>query len=122
MNNNAAFENYFTIKRNDTLPTLIVKLKTRGSLGEILPLSLTGVTSTTFSMASECGDLTISSQTAQVIDSECGVIQYSWQNGDTSEAGKYDGEFELNFSGGTKLTVPIIGSIKIQILKDINNN
>lgn len=114
------FESAFTMKRNDTLPVLIAKIKTRGCMNEVLPLTLTGVSSVNFSMEDECGNLTISSQTAEIVDSTNGVIQYSWQDGDTIDSGKYKGEFEITFSGGTKMTVPKIGGINIQINKDIN--
>jgi hypothetical protein len=114
--------NVFPIKQNDTLPALLVVIKTRGSLGEIIPFNLSGVTATTFSMEDNCGNLTISSAPAQILCASGGTIQYSWVDGDTAESGRFNGEFEMFFSGGKKLTVPTIGDIEIEIMKDINGS
>lgn len=114
--------NVFPIKQNDTLPALLIKVKTRGALGAIIPFNLSGVTATTFSMEDDCGNLVISSASAQILCTSGGSIQYSWITGDTSEAGTYKAEFELFFSGGNKLTVPTIGDIEVHILKDVNGS
>lgn len=110
----------FVIKRNDTLPSLIVKVKTRGPLGEIIPFTLSGVTATTFSMSDDCNNLKFSSMAAQILCASGGSMQYSWQEGDTDTDGLFKGEFELFFSDGKKLSVPTMGGINIQIVKDIN--
>ena len=121
MNNNS-FERHFSIKRNDNLPSLVVKIKTRGCLDEVLPLSLTGVSAVTFSMISECGDLIISSNDAIISDAENGVIEYQWQQDDTATAGKFKGEFELFFNGGGKISIPRTNAINIQVFEDINES
>ena len=114
--------NVFTIKQDDTLPAIETIIRTRGVLDELIPFSLSGVTASTFSMADDCGNLVISSASAQITCASGGTIQYNWADGDTAEAGKYTAEFELMFAGGTKMTIPTIGNIGIQILKNINGS
>ena len=114
---------YFYIKENDTLPYLQVMLMTKGSLDEILPFSLSAVTASTFSMTDDAGNLRISNRPA-VIPNYCnGIVQYQWSQNDTYKTGRYKGEFELFFSGGTKLqkmTVPLFGQINIEIFSEVN--
>jgi len=112
----------FIIKRNDTLPALMVSIKTRGDLNEVIPFSLTGVTACTFSMQDSCGNLKISSSDAVITLPSGGTIQYNWNAEDTDMEGKYIGEFELFFNGGAKMSVPTLGSIDINIIKDINGS
>lgn len=110
----------FQIKQNDTLPTLQVNVKTKSYLDSIVPFDLSGMTACTFSMADKFGNLKISSVTATTINSSGGTIQYNWIDGDTDVSGKYKGEFELLFLDGKKITIPTIGVIEIDILKNIN--
>src|SRR3989344_5877329 len=110
----------FAIKRNDTLPALVVKIKARGVLDESIPFNLSGVTATTFSMSDNCNNLKISSSTAQIICYSGGTVQYNWLSGDTDTDGTFSGEFELFFGDGNKMSVPTVGGIGIQIVKDIN--
>ncbi len=114
-------ERDFVIKRNDTLPSLYAKLQTRSCLDSIVPLNLSAVTAVTFSMQDSCGNLVISSKPATIVSASGGTIQYEWESEDTSNAGYFQGEFEIFFAGGGKLSVPIIGSIKIQIIEDVNS-
>lgn len=116
-------QNYktFQIKQNDTLPALQINVKSRGCLDNIIPFSLTGVTACTFSMADDCGSLKISSAAASIVTASAGTIQYEWTTDDTDTAGKFKAEFELFFSDGKKMTVPTLGTIDINILKDIND-
>ena len=110
----------FILKQNDTLPALIIHVKTRGNLGEVIAFDLDGVTGTTFSMIDNCGNLKVSKSDATILCSSGGTLQYSWEVMDTDESGKFIGEFELSYSGSGKLSVPQMGGIDIEILKDIN--
>jgi hypothetical protein len=111
----------FIIKRNDTLPNLQISIKTRNCMNAVIPFDLTYVTGCTFSMVDECGNLTIASNTAQIVSASGGTVEYVWQDGDTVNGGKYQGEFELFFDDGKKISVPNIGGIDIFIDQDINN-
>lgn len=108
------------MKQYDTLPSLQVNIKTRDELDSIIAFDLSAVTACTFSMADNLGNLKISSMTATTNSVSGGTIQYNWLEGDTDTVGKYKAEFELFFSGGTKMTVPTSGFIEINIFKDIN--
>lgn len=110
----------FTIKRNDTLPSIQVCIIDKDCLGGKQPFLLTNVTGATFSMVNNCGEPKIIGATAQISSSSGGTIQYNWTSEDTSEAGIYDGEFQLLFAGGGKMSIPQDKSIRIEIFKDVN--
>ncbi len=114
--------NPFIIKRNDTLPTLTIDIKTRGEFNQIIAYNLSAVTSCTFSMTDDYGSLKISSYSGNILSNSAGTIQYIWRDGDTDTSGKYKGEFELNFVDGKKMSIPNLGYINIEVIDDINNN
>lgn len=113
-------KNKFFIKRNDTLPILEVSLIDRACLGNRIPYNLSAVTACTFTMASDCGDMKIMAKTASIVSATGGTISYTWETGDTDEAGVFYGEFQLMFSGGGLMSIPQIGNIAIEIGKDVN--
>ena len=113
--------NVFSIKQNDTLPSLEVFVKNRGCLDNIIPFNMSGVTACTFSMIDKFGNLKISSAVAAINSTSGGSIQYSWNIGDTDTEGKFKAEFELFFSDGNKMTVPTLGAIEVNVLKDVND-
>lgn len=115
-----SYTSQFIIKRNDTLPVLKVQLIDRSCLGSRIPFDLTTLTGATFTMKNDCGDIKIMAKEAQIISYSGGVIQYNWSYEDTDIAGSYFGEFQLLFSGGSRMSIPKIGSINIQIEEDIN--
>ena len=111
----------FTIKRNDTLPTLLVNIIDRGCLYEKRSFDLSGVASVTFSMLNtDCDYHKISLKPASVFCISGGTLQYIWDPEDTNESGNYLGEFELNFIDGGKMSIPQMGGINIKIVDDIN--
>jgi len=110
----------FTIKRNDTLPALQICLIDRGCLGGKEAYSLSGVTGVTFTMTNDCGEYKIFAKTAQTISASAGTIQYNWDAADTNEAGAFNGEFQLLYSDGNRMSVPQNGHIAINIPKDVN--
>lgn len=110
----------FFIRQNDTLPTLDITLTERGCLGDKQPYNLSAVTACTFTMTSDSGDIKIMSKNAQIASVSGGSISYAWDAEDTNEPGNYYGEFQLVFSGGSKMTIPPIGSIYIEISKVLN--
>lgn len=112
----------FFIKRNDTLPSLDITLTDRACLGNKIPYSLTAVTACTFTMINSSGDIKIMAKPAQILSYTGGTISYAWEPEDTDETGIFNGEFQLLFSGGSgnKLSIPQIGSISIEIGKDVN--
>lgn len=113
-------KNRFFIKRNDTLPSLEISITDRGCLGNKIPFNLSGVTGCTFTMVTDSGDIRIMAKTAQITSYSGGTISYNWDAEDTSEDGIFNGEFQLLFSSGDKMSIPQIGSISVEIGKDIN--
>lgn len=111
----------FIIKRNDTFPTLTINVKTRGEFNQVIPYNLSAVTACTFSMSDLSGNLKISSSQATVLVASAGTIQYSWTTENTDTSGKYNGEFELEFTGGDIMSIPNLGYINIEIIDDIND-
>ena len=114
-------EKPFIMKRNDTAPALIATIYDKGCLGGWNRLNLGSVISVQFSMKDDCGSLIISSKEAYIVSPKSGIIQYSWEEGDTSFSGNFIGEFELFFADGTKMSLPREGGISIRIEEDINN-
>lgn len=113
-------KNKFFIKRNDTLPSLEIVIIDRACLGNRIPFDLSGVTACTFTMTNDSGDIKIMAKTAQIVSYSGGTIAYNWDAQDTNEDGGFFGEFQLLFSSGNKMSIPQIGSISIEIGKDIN--
>lgn len=113
-------KNKFFIKRNDTLPSLELVIIDRACLGNRIPFDLSGVTACTFSMSTDSGDMKIMAKSAQIVSYSGGTIAYNWDPEDTNEDGIYFGEFQLLFSSGARMSIPQIGSIAIEIGKDIN--
>jgi hypothetical protein len=110
----------FSIKRNDTLPALQICVIDRDCLGGKQPFQLSGVTAVTFTMIDDCGQPKIFNKEAQIYSYEKGIIQYNWNAEDTNQNGLFKGEFQLEFSGGGKLSLPQDSPIQIEIYKDLN--
>jgi hypothetical protein len=109
----------FIIKRNDTLPVLRLCLFDYSNLTTKIPFDLSGATACTFSMTDKYGNYKIAGSTASILSSSGGTIQYEWSSGDTNEAGKYRGEFQLFFDNGKRLTIPQQGFLNIEIPPDL---
>lgn len=110
----------FLIKRNDTYPNLMLKIRTQGEFNQPVSFNLSGVTATTFSMSDSDGNLKISSAEAEILNNVNGTMQYSWIDGDTDTSGNFKGEFELFFIDGKKISIPKTGFISIFIADDLN--
>jgi len=113
-------KNKFFIKRNDTLPSLEIVIIDRECLGNRVPYDLSGVTACTFSMSTDSGDMKIMAKTAEIVSYSGGTIAYNWDAEDTNESGVFYGEFQLLFSSGARMSIPQIGSIAIEIGRDVN--
>lgn len=104
----------FSIKQNDTAPSLQVAL----FQGDGTPQDLTGAI-VTFSMQRQ-GYVT----TMTIIDAACslvgsptaGTVQYAWQTSDTVTPGAYTGEFHVRLQDGRTITFPTSGALTIYIL------
>ena len=110
----------FLIKQNDTLPALKINVKSRTYLDSLVPFVLSGVSTCTFSMSDNSGNLKIASSPAQILCVSGGTIQYNWNLGDTDTSGNYIGEFQLNFISGGTMTIPTLDGINISVIKSVN--
>lgn len=104
----------FTIKRNDTKPDLQVTLK--GADG--VAINLTGATVEFHMKLPNAAALKVEAA-ATVVTAASGIVKYVWQSGDTDTCGLYDGEFEITFGDGTKLTCPNPDHLKILVYEDL---
>lgn len=112
----------FKIKTDDTYPPLQVSVSTKGNLTQPTAFNMSGVTGVTFTMVDDCNNNKVYAQSGSILCSSGGTIQYQWQDGDTDTDGTYFGEFKLYLSGGsgTRMSIPYMGGIKIEITGSIN--
>ena len=103
----------FTIKQNDTSPSLGATLKD----AQLVPVSLVGA-AVKFHMNSLEGVVKVN-QTMTVTDAEGGVIQYDWQAGDTDTVGAYYAEFQVTYVDGSVETFPNDGNLVVSVVKEL---
>ena len=104
----------FTIKQNDTSPSL------RASLTDsnLAPIILTGST-VKVHMKSLTGVVKLDSPMT-ITDAVNGVVQYNWVTGDTDTVGTYYVEFQVTYSDGSVETFPNSGNRVISVVKELN--
>lgn len=127
---------YFEIKKNSTLPSLMVNLIDDGTYDfcrrDIYNNAIQNA-DITFSMKDENGILKISKAKASIVkccDCNCTEsysIEYKWNKRDTKETGVFDAFFEINFKNDLyeegvsypegNLIMPIHEQLKIHILE-----
>jgi hypothetical protein len=103
----------FTIKQNDTSPSLGATLKD----ALLASIDLTGA-AVKFHMNSLEGVSKVN-QSMTITDAVSGVIQYDWQAGDTDTVGAYSAEFQVTFSDGSIETFPNDGNLTVSIVKEL---
>lgn len=104
----------FSIKQNDTSPSLQAALKDAA----LTPINLTGAT-VRLHMKSVDGTLKID-QPMTVVTPLQGIIQYDWQTGDTDTVGTYYVEFEVTYSDASVETFPNNGNKTISVVRELN--
>lgn len=105
----------FTIKQNDTAPSLKATLKD----GSGTVIDLTNAT-VRFHMKAVGATTTKVDRATSVTDATNGVVQYNWQPADTDTAGSYYAEFEVTYSDGTIETFPNNSNLSISIRAEIS--
>lgn len=110
---------HFALKRNDTLPSLLLNIFDRGCLGQTREFDMTGATGVTFTMVDSSGNYKVAKKDGIIVSSTGNTVQYDWASEDTDESGLFKGEFQINYADGGRLTVPQVGFITIEIFKDI---
>lgn len=102
----------FTIKQNDTLPTLEAQLIDHNN--NPINLELCGVR---FHMNQY--DEIIINKPATIVDIELGMVKVEWQEEDTGKTGTYKCEFEVNMPDGNIITVPNDGYFLVSIIREL---
>lgn len=103
----------FIIKQNDTSPAIVATLKDSSAN----TVNLIGAT-VRFHMKHENGRDAVDGL-ATVTDDENGIVQYSWQPGDTQYEGVHFAEFEVTYEDESIETFPNNGFIKIKIIREL---
>lgn len=100
----------FTIKRNDTSPTILYQLPS--------DVNLAGA-SVLFKMRNYEGTEVVSASANVVSASSPAQLSYNWQTGDTATAGPFEAEFEVTFADTSIQTFPNYGFIHVAIGPDV---
>ncbi len=108
---------FFAIKRHARRPYLRVAIKNKD--GDAF--DLTGALTATFSFYTSDGTAKFSSPAVLASPLTSGIVYYAWGATDTNTAGEFRGEFDIVYTGGEKLTVPIKGNLVIRVYEDLNN-
>lgn len=104
----------FSIKQNDTSPSLQATLKDASQT----VVNLTGAT-VMFHMKSVDGTVKVDEEMT-ITNAEGGVVQYDWQAGDTDTVGTYYVEFEVTYSDLSVETFPNNGNKVVTVVKELN--
>jgi hypothetical protein len=106
----------FYIKQNDTSPAIRAVLKD----GDGVPINLDGAT-VRFHMR-PIGETTVTVDAAAsvVSPSSAGIVEYSWDAGDTDAIGSFKAEFEVTYSDNTIETFPNNGYISVVITGELS--
>ena len=105
----------FSIKQNDTAPSLRATLK-NGS-GTVIDLTNATVR---FHMKA-VGETSVKvDAVANIVDAEGGIVQYNWGASDTDTAGSYYAEFEVTYGDATVETLPNNSNLSISIRAELN--
>ena len=112
----------FKIKRKDTRPRYVVPLVDNfEEVGEA-PIDLTTLEKVFFIMRTkgeEGGEPEIKEEAEVLGDPKDGVVQYTWQTGDTDTTGNFNVEFELQWEDGGIETVPNESFFEVVVVADL---
>lgn len=104
----------FSIKQNDTSPSLQATLKDSAQN----PVDLTDA-AVMFHMKSVDGAVKVDRQMT-ITNASGGVVQYDWQTGDTDTVGTYYVEFEVTYADASIETFPNNGNIAVSVVRELN--
>lgn len=104
----------FSIKQNDTSPSLQATLKD----ASLSPIDLTGA-SVQFHMKSVDGTVKVDAA-MDIVTPLSGLVQYDWQAGDTDTVGTYYVEFQVTYADLAVETFPNNGSLSVNVVRELN--
>jgi len=108
----------FRIKRHARRPYLMLSIKDADGVA----FDLTGASFAKFQMKDDEGNMKITDGSGTIVSPPTsGILKYQWQTGDTDTEGNFYAEFDIEYSAGDDLTVPVDGDILIMIKEDVNN-
>lgn len=91
--------------RGDRRPYLRLKLVTRDTNGNVIPVDLSSAGSVTFSMSKVGKDgVALFTSTMTVLDAINGIVIYMWQDGDLGVVGQFKGWVTVNWTGTERET------------------
>jgi len=106
----------FKIKTGDRLPPLRLTLENLNDAGRVIgPADIENATAIYFNMKDENGTLIVDHGEVEVLDELTADVQYNWELVDTMVAGKFFGEFEVNYPDNKTKTYPNDQEIPIKI-------
>ena len=105
----------FSIKQNDTLPTL------RSTLKDVddAVVSLAGATVRFHMRRVGSGTAEVDSADVVIRDGSAGKVRYNWATSDTASVGICEGESEVTFADSTIATIPNNGFFSITVTDDL---
>jgi hypothetical protein len=106
----------FTIKRNDRLPKLRATLQ---QMTPATPIDYTTAASVKLLLKQLTTPTTIVTGTCASVVATSGIVEYAWGASDTLVSGTYNGEFEIDWGGGIKETVPNDSYFTVTIVDDL---
>jgi len=104
----------FTIKQDNTSPYIAATLKDANSNA----VDLTGAT-VVFNMADLNGTNVVNGGACTITDEEGGGVSYAWQSTDTQNAGSFQAEFKVTYTGGDVESFPNNDYIIVNIVSDL---
>lgn len=105
----------FSIKQNDTAPSIKATLKD----GSGTAIDLTDAT-IRFHMKA-VGETSVKVDAlCSIVDASAGIVQYNWTANDTDTAGTYYAEFEVTYDDGAIETFPNNSNLSISIRSELN--
>jgi hypothetical protein len=104
----------FTVKQNDTSPSMQATLKNP----DLSPVVLTGA-SVQLHMKPLGGVIKIDAAMF-IVDDANGLVQYDWVAGDTDTVGTYYVEFQVTFVDGSIETFPNNGNAAVTVVKELS--
>jgi hypothetical protein len=104
----------FSIKQNDTSPSLLVTLQD----GDGNTINVTSGT-VRFHMVDLARSVKVDGAMT-LVNASIGLVRYDWQAADTDTAGTYYAEFEVTYADGSIETFPNTDSVAIVITPELN--
>jgi len=106
--------NTFSIKKGDTLPKLRMRLTDTDGVA----LDLTGATVLFRMKPKNGGAVKVTRAGAVVSPPTGGIVEFTWQTGDTDTVERYSAEWVLTYAGGVR-TVPSSSFVAVVVYEAV---